>query len=90
MSASKHEQPLAALLRGCEHTYTTEELADRLASGKRLRVKLGLDPTAPDLTLGHTVVRDSPHPRRAMPDVWPQGAHVRGGAAAALPRAEEA
>ena len=33
-----------------------EELAKRLASGKRLRVKLGMDPTAPDLTLGHTVV----------------------------------
>ena len=56
MSASTHEQQMATLLRGCEHAYTTEELADRLASGKRLRVKLGLDPTAPDLTLGHTVV----------------------------------
>jgi len=56
MSAAKHEQQMAALLRGCEHVYTTEELADRLASGKRLRVKLGMDPTAPDLTLGHTVV----------------------------------
>ena len=32
------------------------ELKDRLASGKKLRVKLGMDPTAPDLTLGHTVV----------------------------------
>src|SRR5215208_6500502 len=31
-------------------------LADRLAQGRPLRVKLGLDPTAPDIHLGHTVV----------------------------------
>jgi tyrosyl-tRNA synthetase len=31
-------------------------LAERLAQGRPLRVKLGLDPTAPDLHLGHTVV----------------------------------
>jgi tyrosyl-tRNA synthetase len=31
-------------------------LAERLAHGRPLRVKLGLDPTAPDLHLGHTVV----------------------------------
>jgi len=48
--------PVAMLLRGCESVYTPEELHARLASGKRLRVKLGMDPTAPDLTLGHTVV----------------------------------
>ena len=47
---------LDLLQRGCEGVYTVEELAERLASGKRLRVKLGMDPTAPDLTLGHTVV----------------------------------
>lgn len=50
------ESQVASLLRGCEHVYTVEELRARLASGKRLRVKLGMDPTAPDLTLGHTVV----------------------------------
>lgn len=48
--------PLGVLLRGCEHAYTPEELRDRLASKKSLRVKLGMDPTAPDLTLGHAVV----------------------------------
>jgi tyrosyl-tRNA synthetase len=32
------------------------ELRERLKSGRRLRVKLGMDPTAPDLHLGHTVV----------------------------------
>ena len=47
---------LEQLLRGADRTYTVEELSHRLASGKRLRVKLGMDPTAPDLTLGHTVV----------------------------------
>lgn len=31
-------------------------LADQLASGRPLRVKLGIDPTAPDIHLGHTVV----------------------------------
>ncbi|HEX6390317.1 MAG TPA: tyrosine--tRNA ligase, partial [Solirubrobacteraceae bacterium] len=31
-------------------------LEERLASGRRLRVKLGVDPTAPDIHLGHTVV----------------------------------
>ena len=50
------DQAMDTLLRGCDHVYTVDELASRLSSGKRLRVKLGMDPTAPDLTLGHTVV----------------------------------
>jgi len=50
------DQQVALLVRGCEGVYTVDELKDRLAKGKRLRVKLGMDPTAPDLTLGHTVV----------------------------------
>ncbi|MDR1817463.1 MAG: tyrosine--tRNA ligase [Puniceicoccales bacterium] len=33
-----------------------EEIAARVAAGKRLRVKLGVDPTRPDLTFGHMVV----------------------------------
>jgi tyrosyl-tRNA synthetase len=45
-----------SLARGCEHIYTIDELIQRLSGGKRLRVKLGMDPTAPDLTLGHTIV----------------------------------
>ena len=47
---------IGLLLGGCEGVYTVEELHRRVAGGKRLRVKLGMDPTAPDLTLGHTVV----------------------------------
>ncbi|HMD54731.1 MAG TPA: tyrosine--tRNA ligase, partial [Phycisphaerae bacterium] len=48
------------LLHGAEKTYTAAELTERLkkaAVEKRpLRVKLGMDPTAPDLHLGHAVV----------------------------------
>src|SRR5258708_39214985 len=42
--------------RGCDELIVEEELAKKLAKGRKLRVKLGLDPTAPDLHLGHTVV----------------------------------
>lgn len=54
------EPALAALLRGCEHVYTENELRHKLDSAARqkrqLRVKLGMDPTAPDVHLGHCVV----------------------------------
>ncbi len=33
-----------------------DDLKQKLAAGKRLRVKLGVDPTRPDLTFGHMVV----------------------------------
>jgi tyrosyl-tRNA synthetase len=47
---------LHILRRGCDELLPEEELQTKLASRRRLRVKLGLDPTAPDLHLGHTVV----------------------------------
>jgi tyrosyl-tRNA synthetase len=47
---------LEQIKRGAEELIVEEELARKLARGKPLRVKLGLDPTAPDLHLGHTVV----------------------------------
>ncbi|MFQ5463386.1 MAG: tyrosine--tRNA ligase [Phycisphaerae bacterium] len=50
------DQDFERLLRGCEAVYTREALLARLQSGQRMRVKLGMDPTAPDLHLGHTVV----------------------------------
>lgn len=53
---SNVDEQLAVLLRGIDQCYTPAELRERIASGKRLRAKLGMDPTAPDLTLGHTVV----------------------------------
>jgi tyrosyl-tRNA synthetase len=54
MSAIK--QAIQTIRRGCDELIVEEELAKKLASGRKLRVKLGLDPTAPDLHLGHTVV----------------------------------
>jgi len=46
----------AEIRRGAEEILVESELSDRLRSGKRLRVKAGFDPTAPDLHLGHTVL----------------------------------
>lgn len=43
------------LRRNAVEIYTEHELRERLASGRPLRVKLGVDPTAPDIHLGHTV-----------------------------------
>ncbi|MDR1195469.1 MAG: tyrosine--tRNA ligase, partial [Endomicrobium sp.] len=42
--------------RGTNEIIALEELEKKLASGKKLRIKLGVDPTAPDLHLGHTVI----------------------------------
>jgi tyrosyl-tRNA synthetase len=51
---------LEKLSRGTVEIYSKEELAERLGesakSGKPMRIKLGLDPTSPDIHLGHTVV----------------------------------
>ncbi|MDQ5850408.1 MAG: tyrosine--tRNA ligase, partial [Pseudomonadota bacterium] len=49
-------QAIQTIRRGCDELIVEDELAKKLASGRKLRVKLGLDPTAPDLHLGHTVV----------------------------------
>jgi len=49
-------QAIQTIRRGADELIVEEELARKLASGRKLRVKLGLDPTAPDLHLGHTVV----------------------------------
>jgi tyrosyl-tRNA synthetase len=54
MSAT--EQAIQTIRRGADELIVEEELAKKLASGRKLRIKLGLDPTAPDLHLGHTVV----------------------------------
>jgi tyrosyl-tRNA synthetase len=50
------EQAIQTIRRGVDELIVEEELAKKLASGRKLRIKLGLDPTAPDLHLGHTVV----------------------------------
>jgi tyrosyl-tRNA synthetase len=50
------EEAIEIIRRGAVDVIEEGELRKKLASGRRLRVKLGLDPTAPDLHLGHTVV----------------------------------
>ena len=47
---------LDRLLRGTERVVTEEALKERLDQGRPLRVKLGVDPTAPAITLGWAVV----------------------------------
>ena len=43
------------MTRGVEEAIVAEDIRADLNSGKKLRVKLGIDPTAPDIHLGHTV-----------------------------------
>lgn len=50
------EQTLAEIRRGTEEILLEEELVEKLKSGRKLRIKAGFDPTAPDLHLGHTVL----------------------------------
>lgn len=50
------DQALATLCAGTEQVISKKELADKLGEGRPLRAKLGLDPTSPDIHLGHTVV----------------------------------
>jgi tyrosyl-tRNA synthetase len=50
------DQQLARIRRGAAEIIVEAELRAKLERGKPLKVKLGLDPTAPDLHLGHTVV----------------------------------
>jgi tyrosyl-tRNA synthetase len=56
MSAVDVATQLAAVKRGADEVLVEAELAAKLARGQPLRIKLGLDPTAPDIHLGHTVV----------------------------------
>lgn len=53
-------EALAVSLRGCEELIPQEDWVKKLArseaTGTPLRIKLGLDPTAPDIHVGHTVV----------------------------------
>ncbi len=55
-SSSAHAELLDEIKRGTDEVLVESELAERLASGRPLRVKVGFDPTAPDLHLGHTVI----------------------------------
>lgn len=52
----ENETIVAQLLHGTVQVTPIEQLKKKLASGKSLAIKLGMDPTAPDLHLGHTIV----------------------------------
>ncbi len=49
------EEALALLKRGAAQIISEAELLEKLRSDRPLRVKLGFDPTAPDIHLGHTM-----------------------------------
>src|SRR5438094_5956144 len=49
------EEALALLKQGAAQIISEDELRDKLALGRPLRVKLGVDPTTSDIHLGHTV-----------------------------------
>ena len=50
------DEKLAIIQRGVDEILPLDELKKKLEKNKPLRIKLGMDPTAPDLHLGHTVV----------------------------------
>ncbi len=58
--AEKIAEQIKALKRGTVEIFSDAELAEKLTesakAGRQLRIKLGLDPTSPDIHLGHTVV----------------------------------
>jgi len=50
------KQALELIARGTEEIIKIEDLQKKLETGKPLQIKVGFDPTAPDLHIGHTVV----------------------------------
>jgi tyrosyl-tRNA synthetase len=53
--ALSFDQQIQLLSRRCELMISEQELRAKLKSGRPLRIKFGMDPTAPDVTLGHAV-----------------------------------
>src|SRR3989338_7300366 len=53
---SSVKKVLDIIRRGVDEIIGEESLIERLESGKPLRIKLGIDPTAADLHFGHTVL----------------------------------
>lgn len=56
MAMSSINETMDYIKRGAVEVLVESELVERLQSGQRMRIKLGMDPTASDLHLGHTVV----------------------------------
>lgn len=50
------EESLELIKRGTDEIISVEDLTEKLKENRQLRIKVGFDPTAPDLHLGHTVV----------------------------------
>lgn len=50
------EDALREIARGAQEIIPLDELKKKLESGRQLVIKLGMDPTAPDIHLGHTVI----------------------------------
>jgi len=50
------KKTLELIARGTDEIIKVEDLQKKLESGKTLRIKVGFDPTAPDLHIGHTVI----------------------------------
>jgi tyrosyl-tRNA synthetase len=50
------DEILKEITRGSVDVVSREDLAKKLSSGKKLRIKFGADPSSPDLHLGHSVV----------------------------------
>lgn len=53
---SSIEAALAEIKRGVDELIPEEELIEKLKENRPLKIKLGADPTAPDIHLGHTVI----------------------------------
>lgn len=56
LSQAEVDAQLTLIKRGIAELIDEKELRKKIARGKPLRIKVGFDPTAPDLHLGHTVV----------------------------------
>ena len=55
MNQTNERDRAAVLSRGAVEVISQAELAEKLKLGRPLRIKLGMDPTAPDLHLGHSI-----------------------------------
>src|SRR5271154_1564520 len=55
VNQNNEQERAAALTRGAVEGISQAELAEKLKLDRPLRIKLGMDPTAPDLHLGHTI-----------------------------------
>jgi tyrosyl-tRNA synthetase len=69
------DEPLAFLKKGAAQIISEAELREKLALGRPLRVKLGVDPTTPDIHLGHAIVL---HKLRQFQDLGHQAVLIIG------------